>query len=687
MRRWLTLCLEAFNRLRLPSASVLPVAGAVVGLYSGLAAGIFSNLIGVLSGLVFGWQRFLHRFHAGAPVPADVARALRDAPWHTELAIIWVPLALAALGVSRFIAPGGAREVVKSRLRILALLTLAALALYYPLVALAALNSVLGHPQNIGAAVANLPFWAKLLVPSLGGLVVGRLLKDRPEIHGHGVPEVVLAVKNERGELSIRGGLFKLLASAVTIGSGGSAGREGPIVFGGAALAAGVGKTLGFRRKELSILLAAGAGAGIAASFNAPIAGAIFALEIILREFELKVFSPIILASVTATMVARGTVGSDAMLGHLPYQMKSGREIVGYVALGLLCGTLAFTFIQLLHLIHGLFLGEHPGRVSAFLKRRPLPARVALGGFLTGTLLFLSPVAWGSGHEVANLAAEQKLAFGALAVGCLVKLLATALTLGSGGSGGTFFPATVIGAMGGGALGVVMNHLLPGYAAPSGAYAVVGMGGCVAALTRGPLTGMIMIYELSRSNEIILPLMVTCTIASAFCHALVERRDRARTAASARATASLPVRDAMVACRAVLPHQVLSQVLPALLHAGGALPVVGPTGAVEGVVQQEDLSDLWSEENLLRSLVVADVERKVEGVHPETTFEEALARMQSADVRALPVMGSEDAVRGLAAIVTRAAIQRAQERFQHGEPDPQALPLSPTELTDAQLRT
>ncbi|HEY0093854.1 MAG TPA: chloride channel protein, partial [Archangium sp.] len=428
-----------------------------------------------------------------------------------------------ALVLARLILPGGPRDEVKRRLQVLGLLVLGALSLYYPLVALAAVNSVLGHMHDPGRSLGHLPVWLVPLLPMLGGALVGHVLRNRPEAHGHGVPEVVKAVERE-GWLSGRDGVLKLVASAITIGTGGSAGREGPIVFGGAAFGSAVGRTLGFTRRELAILLASGAGAGIAASFNAPIAGAIFAMEIILREFQLRVFSPIILASVTATMVGRGVMGNAAMIRRVDYTMVSGWEIVFYALLGLLTGLLAYAFIRLMHEIEDFFHGKKPGRLSAFLGRQPLPLRAALGGLVVGGLALLHPVVWGTGHEAINEAAVRSLSLSLLATGCVLKLVATALTLGSGGSGGTFFPTTVMGALAGGAFGELLHAAMPGITAPSGAYAMVGMGGAVAALTRGPLTGLMMVYELSGNYAIILPLMVTCTLASALCHALVERK-------------------------------------------------------------------------------------------------------------------------------------------------------------------
>lgn len=213
---------------------------------------------------------------------------------------------------------------MKRRLQVLAFLCLGALGLYYPLVGLTVVNTALHGGRATAEQALSLPWWATLLLPTAGGWLVGGLLRRRPETHGHGIPEVQKAINQDGEGLGVRGGLLKILASAVTIGSGGSAGREGPIVYGGAAIASGVARTLGFTRRELTILLASGAGAGIAASFNAPIAGSIFALEIILREFELKVLAPIIPASVTATMVGRDVMGTTPLLRRFPYEMVSG---------------------------------------------------------------------------------------------------------------------------------------------------------------------------------------------------------------------------------------------------------------------------------------------------------------------------------------------------------------------------
>jgi CIC family chloride channel protein len=656
LRRFIHASLQAFNRIRLPGPSVLPIAGAVVGLYSGLAAGIFTNLIGVVRGLAFNlaWVGDAMR-RPGSRTFLSTWDALARAAWHPEHAILGVPLALGALVLARVIEPGGPRDEVKRRLRLLALLVLGALALYYPLVALTALNRAFSGAHEMTEILPLLPWWIYLLAPALGGMAVGRLLRDHPDTHGHGLSEVVRAVKNNQ-DLPGHRGLLKLVASAITIGSGGSGGREGPIVYGGAAFASTVGRTLGFSRRELAILLACGAGAGIAASFNTPIGGAVFAMEIILREFELRVFSPIILASVAGTLVSRGTVGVMPMISRLDYQLVSGWEVLCYAGLGLLCGLIAYAFVRMLHHSEDFFEGRVAGRMSAWFGRRPRFLRAGLGGMCAGLLAMLSPTVWGSGHEYLNLAAIGHLSFVFLVTACVVKLVATAVTLGSGGSGGTFFPSAVMGTMLGGAFGTLVHYCFPHATGPSGAYAIVGMGGAVAALTRGPLTGMMMLYELSGSHSLILPLMVTCTIASALCHYLSERKaPKAQTDAELLATT--PVRALMRELSPVPADMHLRPLMDQVLTTeSGTLPVLDGDGKLYGIVQMDQFRDIWRDELLHPVLVASDLARKVPLLSPDTDLAHALHLMDQEDVDALPVQGTPGSQ--TCGMLTRALVRR-----------------------------
>ncbi|MCY1081650.1 chloride channel protein [Archangium lansingense] len=656
-RRFIHACLQASNRIHLPGPSVLPVAGAIVGLYSGLAAGIFVNLIGLVSGLTFNSAWLFEALRRpGSQALVSVWQTLRTTNWHLEHAIIGAPLAFGALVLARVIEPGGPRDEVKRRLRLLALLVLGALALYYPLVALTALNRVLGQAHEVTEILPHMPWWVFLLAPPLGGMAVGRLLRDYPDTHGHGVPEVVRAVKGNQ-ELPGQRGLLKLVASAITIGSGGSAGREGPIVYGGAAFASTVGRTLGFSRRELAILLACGAGAGISASFNAPIAGAVFAMEIILREFELRVFSPIILASVAGSLVSTGTMDAAPMIHRVGYQLVSSFEVVFYGGLGLICGLLAYAFVRLLHHSEDFFAGRVKGeRLSAWLGQRALPVRAGLGGLCVGVLALLNPTVWGSGHDYINLAAIGKLSFFFLVTACVVKLVATAITLGSGGSGGTFFPSAVMGAMAGGAFGTLVHYFFPASTGPSGAYAIVGMGGAVAALTRGPLTGMMMLYELSGNHAIILPLMVTCTIASALCHYLTERK-APKPQTDAELLSNTPVRTLMRELAPVPAGMHLRPLMDQVITTeSGTLPVLDEHGRLYGIVQVDQFRDIWRDEELHPMLVASDLARKVPLLTPETSLAQALQLMDQEDVDALPVQATAECPK--CGLLTRSLVRR-----------------------------
>ncbi len=679
LERFIHASLQAFNRIRLPGPSVLPIAGAVVGLYSGLAAGIFYNLIGVVRGFAFNVSWLSQALRHSDPRPLQsVWDRLATASWHLEYAIIGAPLALGALVLARIIEPGGPRDEVKRRLRLLSLLVLGALALYYPLVALTALNRFFGNTHSTMEMLKRLPWWVFLLSPTLGGMLVGRLLRNYPATHGHGLPEVVRAVKGNQ-ELPGQFGLLKLVASAITIGSGGSAGREGPIVYGGAAFASTVGRTLGFSRRELAILLACGAGAGISASFNAPIAGAVFAMEIILREFELRVFSPIILASVAGTLVGRGTVGTESLINRMDYKMVSGWEVICYVALGLLCGLLAYAFVRLLHHSEDFFAGRVQGRMSAWLGRRPVHARAALGGLCAGLMCMVSPTVWGSGYDFINQAAIGQLSFVFLVTACVFKLVATAVTLGSGGSGGTFFPSALIGTMAGGAFGTLVHYFFPASTGPSGAYAIVGMGGTMAALTRGPLTGMMMLYELSLNHAIILPLMVTCTIASALCHYLIERK-APKQQTDAELLSTTPVSALMSELSPVPANMHLRPLMDQVLTTeSGTLPVLDGNGQLYGIVQMDQFRDIWRDEGVFPVLVAGDLARKVPLLSPDTDLAHALALMDQEDVDALPVRAAPGSQ--TCGLLTRARVRRfltSHHAHQHARGE---HAVAPTELT------
>jgi len=351
----------------------------------------------------------------------------------------------------------------------------------------------------------TVPLYLKILIPALGGLIAGPLIYFvAKEAKGHGVPEIMEALLLKSGRIRPRLTFMEMLISAICIGSGGSVGREGPIVMIGAAAGSTMGQLLKAPQERLRTLVGCGAAAGIAATFNAPIGGVLFAVEILLNDFRLEKFSPIILASVTATTISRHYYGNFPALEVPSYQLLHASEFVFYAILGILCGLIALLFIEVLY------------RSEDFFDNLPLPGYIKplLGGTCMGVILILFPHVFGVGYGAVNMALKGELTWKLLLLLIFVKIMATSITLGSGESGGVFAPSLFIGAMTGGTFGYLVHMLFPQTTAGSGAYALVGMGALVGAATHGPITAILIIFELTGDYLIILPLMVSCIIST-----------------------------------------------------------------------------------------------------------------------------------------------------------------------------
>jgi CIC family chloride channel protein len=363
---------------------------------------------------------------------------------------------------------------------------------------------------NFAAAVPS-----SLIVglPTLGGLIVGLLVTfGAPEAKGHGVPEVMEAVVLREGRIRKRVALVKILASGICIGSGGSVGREGPIVQIGSGLGSTVGQLLKVKGTQLKTLIGCGAAAGIAATFNAPIAGTLFALEILLGDFGLAAFSPVVLAAVLSTTISRHYFGDLPSFIVPAYSLQSNWEIFIYPFLGALCGLVAILFVTTLYRCEDLF------------EKLPLPTylKTALGGLLLGVMILHWPYVFGVGYGAINVALLTQLPMALLLMLVLVKILATSITLGSGGSGGIFAPSLFIGAMVGSFFGTGVHALFPAVTAGHGPYALVAMGALVAGTTQAPITAILIIFELTNDYNIILPLMASCLISTVISSVLLE---------------------------------------------------------------------------------------------------------------------------------------------------------------------
>ena len=360
-------------------------------------------------------------------------------------------------------------------------------------------------PNMYPESLLALPWWQRMCIPVIGGLIVGPLIYFLArEAKGHGVPEVMAAVITNNSIIRPAVVLVKTFASAISISSGGSVGREGPIVQIGAAIASTTGQILRLRPVQMKTIVGCGVAAGIGATFNAPIAGTLFALELIVTDFGLTSFTPIIVAAVTSTAITRHFQGNILEFALPPFKMVSMWEFFIYLLLGLMAGVVGHSFTRFLYM------------ADDFFRKIKMPEwlKPALGGLIVGIIALSFPHIMGVGYDTIDVLFAGKISLWVMILLVFIKIFATSVTIGSGGSGGIFAPSLFIGAMLGGAFGTVVNMFFPHMTGVVGAYALVGMAAVNSACTLAPLSAIIIIIELTNNYGIILPLMFTVVIAS-----------------------------------------------------------------------------------------------------------------------------------------------------------------------------
>ncbi len=361
--------------------------------------------------------------------------------------------------------------------------------------------------------ITNVSIAYRILIPTVGGIFVGFIIQYvAREAKGHGVPEVMEAIIMRNGIIRSRVVFAKLVASAITIASGGSVGREGPVVQIGAAAGSTIGQFFRVNAKRMRTFVACGAASGIAAAFNAPVAGALFAVEVILGDFAVPQFSAVVISSVMATVISRTYLGDYPAFEVPEYQLGSPVELVFYVILGFLAAGVALLFIRVLY------------RSEEFFdkKKWPEPVKAGLGGLGIGLIGIVFPQIYGVGYDTITGALNNTIVWQIALALVFVKIVATSLSLGSGGSGGVFAPSLFLGAMLGSFFGSLLSQLFPDLNISPGAYALVAMGGVVAAATHGPIAAILIIFEMSGDYKIMLPLMITCIIATVLAMKLRE---------------------------------------------------------------------------------------------------------------------------------------------------------------------
>lgn len=349
----------------------------------------------------------------------------------------------------------------------------------------------------------ELPLWGRLIIPAIGGLIAGAVIQLGARFHGQlTTTDYMEAVVLGDGRISARQSVVKSLSALFTNASGGSIGREGPLVQLAAMLASLAGRLQHWTTPRLRLLVACGAAAGIASAYNAPISGSVFVAEIVLGSMAMEIFGPLVFASVIATLTVRGFLGPGPLYEIPLFRLNGTWEILPYLFLGLVSGLFAPWFIRLLQTSE-----KWAEQIPA-----PVYVKMCIGGLIVGALAVFYPQVCGNGYSVVNDILGGKLLWQTLALILIFKVLATAATFGSGAVGGVFTPTLFVGASLGFLFGIVTQHVTGSTSVNPSAFAIVGMGAFLAAATHAPIMAIVMIFELTLDHQIILPLMLACVV-------------------------------------------------------------------------------------------------------------------------------------------------------------------------------
>ncbi len=530
-----------------------------------------------------------------------------------------------------------------------------------------------------------------VLVPVLGALLGGPIIAwFAREAKGHGVPEVMQAIVQRGGRIRPRVAVAKIAASSLCIGSGGSAGREGPIVQVGSTLGSALGQLFRMSDERIRNLVACGAAAGVAATFNAPIAGVAFAMEVLVGSLGLSLVSNVVLSAVTASVVSRLLLGGAHAFQIPTYHLESAWEMPLYLALGVLAAGVGVLFIKVLYAAEDAFDGW---------RRAPLWIKPAVGALLLGLVALAYPPllasagidpalaraglpvgqnvphVFGSGLGAISEALGGPLPWALLGSLVVLKMLATALTLGSGNSGGVFAPSLFMGAMLGGLFGVAVQPFVPGLDLQPGAYALAGMAAVFAGAARAPLTAILIAFEMSNDYGLILPLMATTITASLVGHKLspesIYTLKLARRGLVLRHGREVDVLDSVRVSEVMdLDPPVLAEDLPLAeverwfveTHRHGAM-VLDDRERLVGLVTLQDMERARQEfpDAYLELPLSAVMTRSLLKAYPDEPIGAALERIALRDIGRMPVVDRDEPDR-LLGLIRRRDLARAYQR-------------------------
>ena len=529
--------------------------------------------------------------------------------------------------------------------------------------------------------------WLIIFIPALGGLVAGIIIEYwSKDAKGAGVPIVMEAVAIKKARLSAKRAVAKCFASATCIGTGMSLGRVGPMIVISSTIGSEIGQRTGKTVEETRTMVGCGAASAITAAFNAPLGGVLFAIELIMAELKTRSFIPIVVAAVIATTVGRSLTGDVAAFDSIPhYTLSSPIEYPFYIVLGIIVGLAAAIFIKLMNLVED--------NIEKF-ENVPIPLRTCIGGLCVGLIALSFPHVLGNGFDVTsdlisldtdsdgNLInvgnsfpnTDVSSGVGSLLIFILsimaLKIIATSISIGSGGSGGIFTPSLFIGAAIGAGLGLVLNSY--GIVGHPGAFALVGMAAFVASTTRATLTAIVLLFEMTATYEIILPLMLSCVVADAVCYVLSEhsfytsklakRGINVDLGAGQDLMRMIKVKEAMssnvMTIKPNEPLEVALQIIEDTGHMG--LPVVNEEEELYGIITWSDIHEAVVKHE--RHLTVQDYcTTDLITVTPEDTLTEALDSLGYKEISHLPVVRKEND-RKIIGIITKGDLIKAYNK-------------------------
>ncbi len=510
-----------------------------------------------------------------------------------------------------------------------------------------------GAQEAVVAAMASVRSYWFLVIPALGGLVSGLIVyRFAPEAEGHGTDAMIESFHLRGGKIRKRVPFVKILASALTIGSGGSAGKEGPIAQIGSGFGSVFASALKLKPRERRILVLAGAAGGIGAIFQAPLGAALFAPEVLYREteFEYEAILPCVVSSIIAYAVYTQFYKGGALFFPGPVKFSLPTELLPYAVFGVVCALVGYVYVRV-------FYGARDRFFNRLKIHRML--KPALGGLMLGAIAFLAPQITDGGYGWVQMALEGKIFWGTMLLLVFLKIAATSCTISSGGSGGVFGPSVFIGAMLGGAFGFLGHKVAPGWVINPNSFVLVGMGGFFAGVAKVPIASIIMACEMSASYTLLVPLMVVSSISYLLLRntSLYEKQQISRFASPAHLTEfARGMLERIRVEEAVHPQPIT--LIPETMPFGKLVrtvsgsgeshfPVVDAEGRMTGIVSINDIRSVLFENDVDHVIIAQDVAtRGVVSIFRDDTLQQALDKMAAIGVDELPVVdrGKPDAI-------------------------------------------